>query len=351
MRILKRLTRRVTSITSIRGNMDDSHLTLLMFNLGNVEGVVRSANLVAGLVDELVIIDSSDDRTHGEIRNRLSNLPARVIRALPLGFLEPLRPFGLRCVRGGRVLMLDSDEITSQSLIEGMRDLRGKDAYWLPRVETAYGLVTHHCRLFMVGSVRYRGYIHEGPQVIGATGVAPASMAIIHFASGSQYFVDDQKLANRLRIEAVLRPLYTFNDVLREAAGWGATRALDPSLGDRPVGRLALRLLSRIGAVARVVADGSSPRANWLLANYAVLRRDYLSRLSPPERVRFRALYRAIADAGGPVKFLSLDDPEYVRGLTNTFHWDRSGAEVFMELVEFRFEHGYRKPDLVRLTV
>ena len=49
---------------------------------------------------------------------------------------------------------------------------------------------------------------------------------------------------------------------------------------------------------------------------------------------------KEIIEHGGVTKYLCFDNVDYVTGLASTFKWNKSGKEVFEELLKYRFEQG-----------
>ena len=117
-------------------------VALVIFCLDEVERVLVSIRSMLGIVDEMVVIDSSPPIEHGRLLHRTKTSGVKIYHVVPIGFPEPLRPFGLSKVDSDYALILDADEEITDPLKDDLRDLNEFEAYVLPRLEAGLGSYT-----------------------------------------------------------------------------------------------------------------------------------------------------------------------------------------------------------------
>ncbi|MDE1870270.1 MAG: hypothetical protein KGH71_04785 [Candidatus Micrarchaeota archaeon] len=154
-------------------------ISLLIFSINEPSQVVSLAKEMYRLVDDIVVIDSSDrknlDRLEIERRkNKLEKM--NVFHTVALGYAEPYREYGISKCKNNWILLLDTDEKLSVHLRMNLRrivDNADFDVLKIKRYEhvgpkgvtTSY--YTWQVRLFKKGSVRFLGLTHETPEMIG----------------------------------------------------------------------------------------------------------------------------------------------------------------------------------------
>ncbi|MGC8981980.1 MAG: hypothetical protein ACP5JU_03470, partial [Minisyncoccia bacterium] len=71
-------------------------LSLLLFSRNDTKNALSLAESMLNAVDEVVIIDSSDEKEHNELVEKARKYSKiNVFYALPLGYVEPLRSYGI----------------------------------------------------------------------------------------------------------------------------------------------------------------------------------------------------------------------------------------------------------------
>src|SRR6266571_6008151 len=157
-------------------------VAVLIFCLNEVEGVLRNIRSMQEFVDEIILVDSSSPEDHEALRSLASPCSAKIYHALPLGFPEPLRPFGLSKVESDYVFMLDADEEASETLMSNLRHLRDCDAYVVPRFEEHLSSYTYQLRLFRREAIRNQRRSFDFPVVLGRVGWLEKTHRINHHA-------------------------------------------------------------------------------------------------------------------------------------------------------------------------
>ncbi len=317
-------------------------LALLMFNRDETEGTARNIARLRAVVDEVVVVDSSSPTGNLELRAAVEPLGAHVYRALPLGHPEPLRPFGVSKVTADYIFLLDADEEPSPGLVEQLRKLTEHKAYVIPRFEVELHGFTHHLRLFRRDAVHFAGRSFDFPVVEGTVGHLDRAHAILHHAHMDTYFSDKSRAKRYFVVENYERP-FTRRYLTEALSLRTGTRTLpfplprrDP---DRPLSPPAVRAVIEI-EFARDLLLGRGIRAAAFNRRYSLGKASFLLSLPEAERVRVAEIARDLQRAGGLFPFLDFANPEYVDRLTASFAWDRSGLEVYEDLLAYRHEQG-----------
>lgn len=320
-------------------------VALLMFNLEDHEGILRNLRSLRSAVDEIVIVDSSSPESSERLRGPVEDLDGRIVRALPMGFVDPLRPFGVEQVKSRYVFLLDADEEASAPLKSRLRSLDDREAYVVPRFEAELSSYTYHLRLFRPDAVHYAGRSFDFPEVAGTTGWLDKSHGIIHRARYRTFFHDKSRVERYLTVENVERP-FTRN-YLQEAM---TVRLRDRSFslarpgGHRPgstspVSPVLTRLAIGIEFL-RDLAVGRGIRAASFGRRYARAKWKFLCELPESAREELLAIAREIDREGGLFPYLGLSEPAYVERLTAGFRWDMRGIDVYRRLLRHRHRTG-----------
>jgi hypothetical protein len=315
-----------------------------MFNRNEGPGIRRNLGAIDSVVDEVLIVDSSDPEEFERLNSDLSSAKVRVVRALPLGCTEPLRPWAFRQIASEQVLSLDSDEEASPELLRAVPTLRSADGYFLPRWEQKIDAYSFQLRLHRREALTYRGTIHESPVALGGTEQLSLPIRIVHHADYRNYLGKTPRGDGYLLIEAYERP-FSAEHLREEYPGRIGRTILGHGGGSISPLRAAMiaashrwRRYNRLNGL----------RGNYLtgkyLAGYVRARYRFFRSLSESERQLATTISREIATAGGVVKYLGFDRPGYIERMTESFPWDRSGSRALVELLRFRHQHGTPMP-------
>ncbi len=325
--------------------MTASTLGLLMFNLDENAAILRRVRALHSVVDEIVVVDSSDPSTSAELSSALVPFHARVVRVIPLGYVDPLRGFGLRQVRSDHVLLLDADEEPSPALMSALRRLSGHDAYVVPRYEVGLRSYTYHMRLFRPDAVAYRGRSYDFPQVRGRVGRLVPPYVLVHPLDPRTYLRDKDRARRYFTVEILERPFTRAYACERLVLRGGHAEVRLPlprsffSSPGSPLSPAAVHFIITL-ELARDLMQGKGPRAAAFNRRYALGKWHFFQGLPEPERRRTAVIAEEIRRSGGLPGYLGLTEPGYLERLTASFRWDRSGLDVYRELIEYRHEHG-----------
>lgn len=323
--------------------------TLLTFCRNDGARILANLDRLDGVVDDVVVVDSSDPGPAAALAEGMNAHGARLVRAVPLGNVDLLRPFGVAQVRTERTIYLDADERPGGDLVERLRSLTGADGYVVARREASLGVSTDHLRVFRTSAVAYDGSSHAFPLVRGRTDRVPPEAYLEHDADFDHYFD-----ARRGRFRSIVitewleRPFDRSH--LHDVFTWRAGRHT-LTLLPAPQASPSVPALSgpgvRLGAEATGIRE-SMTRGNlrWgrFQRHYARTIADAWASLSPDQRTHWGRIAGEVRAAGGLRRYLGLEDPDYVHRLTASFPWDRDGPTVLEELVEDRHRRGRPRP-------
>ena len=151
-------------------------LSLLIFSRNDTKNALDLTASLVKVVDQIVIIDSSDEKEHKELAEKAKRYrKIEVYYALPLGYVEPLRQYGISKCKNEWVIYLDTDERPNYELAKNIRNIISNskcDVFAIKRYEEATAsshtrFFTWQFRLFKKKEVLFKGIIHEQPVVHG----------------------------------------------------------------------------------------------------------------------------------------------------------------------------------------
>jgi hypothetical protein len=316
-----------------------------MFNLNEGEGISRNVESLANIVDEIVIVDSSAFDEYEKLVRSLEGSGAIVYRTIPMGFVDPLRPFGLSKVKSDFVFLLDADEEPSEHLKLDLRNLTEFDAYVLPRLEIQLRSYSYHLRIFRRAAIRYSGRSFDFPRVTGRIGYADRAHRIIHHADYHKYFDDKARAERYFTIESVERPFsrrYLKELLSLRLGGKSISFPLIERLRNDPGSRLsspAVRAVIELEFL-RDFLLGKGLRAALFSRRYSLAKWQFLCALPEPDRRRLAEIADDLEKSGGLFDYLGLNDPAYVERLTASFQWNLRGIDVYRNILDYRFRVG-----------
>lgn len=168
-------------------------LSVLIFSRNDVSDALGLIRDVYRIADEIVIVDSSTNKQHKSLLStkameHLGKL--RIVYVVPLGYPDPLRMYALGRCKNKWVLLIDTDERLSDyakdMIINEITNTKAS-AFAIKRYEYVKKnpgrFFTWQVRLFRRDKVRFKGILHEQPEVNGATLRASNSFYIKHMVA------------------------------------------------------------------------------------------------------------------------------------------------------------------------
>jgi hypothetical protein len=156
---------------------------------------------IRGIVDEVVLIDSSDEPRHALLKSQLKDFEhVHVYRLPPLGIAEAYRQYALRKVCSEWTLLLDSDErldgflkqrlpqLVKEDGVNGYMILR-QPVYIEEQQRRTVGANWYKTRLFRTRATRFYGLVHEQPKVSGKLQSLPQEYRMVHYVDVSSYWL------------------------------------------------------------------------------------------------------------------------------------------------------------------
>jgi hypothetical protein len=324
-------------------------VALLMFTCNDLDQALLRIETVRDQVDEIVVIDSSEPMHLGPRRRHFEDLSVRIHRALPTGYVDLLRPYGVSRVSSEWTLLLETDEEPSPGLMARLSTPGEMDAYWVPRYEQQLRGTTRHLRLFRTRAYAPGAEAYGHPQIRGRIGGLAPGEFLVHHRDFGRYLEGRDRSRRLLTIESYERPftgrmarqLLTFRGRGSETL-WPGSRLLAARLDEElsgPASHLVLWL-----EFLRSVATTGNLRLARFDRSYGLARWRFLQHLTTADRTLRLEIARELRRGGGMLRYLGFEDFGYVERLTAEFGWDRTGSEVLETLLHFRHEQGHPMP-------
>ncbi len=151
-------------------------ISLLIFSRNDTANALDLAKSLLGSVDQVVIVDSSDEKEHKELVEKArQHHKIEVYYTLPLGYPDLLRAYGIGKCKMEWILLLDTDERLNGEFVQNLKEVvKGTkcDAFAIKRYEEASpeghtAFFTWQTRLFKKANAEFKGIIHEQAIVHG----------------------------------------------------------------------------------------------------------------------------------------------------------------------------------------
>lgn len=184
-------------------------IALLMFNYNENEGIIKNIELMKDIVNEILIIDSSNIDNYSKLILKYKNIDKiKILRVFPIGYVEPLRRYALKHIKSEYVFYLDSDEEPNFNLINWLKNFNEDNisGYNILRQEKQFKCFDYQLRFFRKNAVEYKGMIHEIPPLLDVKRL-DGGKYIIHHQDFTTYL---NKRKAYLLVEAYVRPFSTF---------------------------------------------------------------------------------------------------------------------------------------------
>ena len=311
-----------------------------MFNYNENEGIIRNVELLKDVVNEILIVDSSDSDNYNYLKNKYESLNKfNILRVFPIGYADPFRMYALKNIKSEFITYLDSDEEPDEELIRFLSNFQyeGINGYYILRYEKALNCYDYQLRLFKKDKTFYKGMIHEFPKIEGLTSQLDNGKLIIHYADYKNYL---NVRPSYLLIEAYERPFSIFY-LSTQSNMFRLFKDEDKILSKSSVYLFAILLFLKktLIHITHSSLKLKLYKNDRFLLKYTLKRYNYFINLNNKEVLT--KINQCILLNDGLIKYLNLDDVDYVNKLTKNFSWNKRGIEIFEELVNFR--HNYKK--------
>ena len=348
-------------------NLENKTLSLLIFSKNDTKDAFDLAKSMLDSVEQVVIIDSSDDKEHKWLIHNTKQYPKiEIYYTLPLGHVEPLRLYGIGKCKGEWILYLDTDERINEQLKNDLKCLIEKpniSGYLINRITIENGskrIISKHTdkqlRLYKKNKVTYYGYIHELPKVKGKISLLNDKYSIkqIHTSIQSEKeiyrYIPIEIYENRLNYALMMR---------RAKNSFTKFLAMLLSVGKNPRNELskfdyfiyAVWMLFYNTAYS-FFKTKTIERLTFQGFNYNLIKVNYLFSLNDQQRKETFLIYQQILRSGGPIKYLGLNNPVIVNNLKYNYSninpksivpIDDKGVYYFIKLLEEKYYNSARK--------
>ncbi len=277
--------------------MGSATVALLTFNRNDSRATVELVRRLTGHVDEVVVIDSSEEAGWTDLLGGLRFPRERAVRSIPTGYADLLQPLGVAEVSSEWVFYCDPDEDPSPGLLGRLEHLDGADAFVVPRWERAVGAYTPHLRLFRKAAFLPPDPAYAFPTIRGTTRKLPRSERLVHRRDYRSALEGDY--ATRVMdLESFERPVD--NRWIRSVLSGSIGRRADPTPGhrvhqrERPVSEPAAALAAGLISIRELAKSGSPAWAKFQW-RYHRARAWFQNQLPLDERRRREEVVRANA--------------------------------------------------------
>lgn len=347
-------------------------LSLLLFSRNDTEKALSLIGDMYDSVDEIVLFDSSDNKTHEALlkeqkSRKLSKL--RIFYIVALGYLEPAVMYAFTKCRYEWILLLGTDERASPELRKDFRKiLRGSDAsaFAVRRYEDVSAgnrgaNFNWQIRIYRKGKAQFRGLIHEEPIITGRLERLEDPKYFLDHVSeirgnaSAQYHQMEKYMRMSYAIfnETMLDYLYKFtmpqtrnaHKTLIGRIGSGILVGYEKLTGRKDWQEIstfdyfnfyALRTFVTAIKERRIIGFFEAPRDAW---NWSSTISRWKNERDGKEVFEISKILRE----KGLTRFLELDKEKTIIGLNRKYRNRKQGVELLMNLLKERYGKEYAK--------
>lgn len=163
----------------------------VVINTKNAESTLARTLESVKFADEIVVVDMESTDKTVEIAKKYTKL---IHTFQDIGYADPARNFALSKATGEWMLVVDADEVVSETLAKKIEELIEKNdtaCYFLPRKNIIFSKwiqktgwwPDYQPRLFQKGTVSWEVGVHRQPDITGVSDYLPAEeeYALLHY--------------------------------------------------------------------------------------------------------------------------------------------------------------------------
>jgi hypothetical protein len=307
-------------------------VALVVFNRNDRSGVLSLLSKVGDAIPEVLLIDSSEPPESALLKASIEGHDYLTYRhVFPLGCTEPLREYAADLVKADRIVAIDTDETPTDGLLHRLSEPIDADVLWVPRRDAGIGSVRWLPRVYRPDSLRYEGWIHEEPRVLGTSARAAPDEGLEHLADYGHYLSERGRGDAYLPIESFERP-FTGRQAWSEFHSWACRLStLGSDVIPPPVA---------VAWLLRGLGRNASFEASSYFVEYVRARYHHFVGLSRALRRSAVEVSRELHRHGGVTAYLEFNDPEYVDRLSSGYPWASPPSHPLVELLLHRFRTG-----------
>ncbi len=347
-------------------------LTVLFFSRNDIDNAIGLVNDIKDVADEIVLIDQSDKEEKKKLmafKRRSKLRKFKVYDCIALGYPEPLQAYAFTKCTNEWVLRLDTDERIPEAFKRDIKRIvteTKSDSFAIKRYEFSgtdgkSNSTTWQTRLFKRSKTKYTGILDEQPSTDGrlekldavdyyishSEGLMNHEVRKRPFARYQEISRIDQRLSYELYNMKIIDYLSKFLAIKPETvkntiAGkvvinwmkfyeWIFFKKMDQEVGDFDY-FIYYSLINLAFVIQR-----KKPSDVFKIPAIAYRRLKNLNELKalPDGRIYFEI--SKIINKIGIIRFLELDNPDVMDGLTKKYKNKRQGVALLIELLKEKY--------------
>jgi hypothetical protein len=344
-------------------------LSALIFSKDDVDKATALIKDIYRIADHVVLVDSSSTANLRRLstykkRHRLENLD--IFHTVALGYADPIRMFGLKKCRYDWVLHLDTDERINDALKKGIKGIIGgtdAHAFAIKRYEEAHlngkatAFFTWQIRLYNKRFIRFKGIIHEQPEVDGAVERLGDKYRMLHITELKGKAVLDygrmemferfsyETFNNRI-LDYVSKITMPEQDIKETAIGkivQGALQgyeALTSKKRNDEIGVADYLALYSLRDLAYQIKSGDIPGMLHIMSNRALYTKRIRARNRETDSKVIFEISKKIENMG-ITRYLALDEDRTIKKLNEKYAGNRQGIGLLIKLLKDRYYGRY----------
>lgn len=311
----------------------DSTVGLLMYTFNDTGNIRKTLQRFDGHVDEFCIVDKSIDKYHNLLLEQVNGYPVKILRLMDLGKLELYHNLPLKIMNSTYIFRLYVGEEASEKLIKNLREFNKNAAYWIRSIERPYLSSTWQLRIFRRDSIRFKGFIHEQGEVSDSVKIKEDG----YFIDQDSDLGNSSKVRRYMAFDLIERPLAY--DYLSKKLPFvklfpfHRNKMISPSFFKLYM--IIYFLYSRLHGVG---SEEVKFPLDYLKLEYSIMRE-----MDPDLLVMCLKIYEEMREIG-PIRYLCLDDIDYIKSITEEDYFSEEGLKIFFYLLFYRFTAGKCAP-------
>jgi hypothetical protein len=165
-------------MNEMEGDSIKKKISAVIFTKDNQEKVSHLVKEIRNYVDEIVIIDSSN-QDNLKILKQKNGKYAKIYHFPPLGYADPFHLLGSQLANNEWILHLDDDEVPTKKLLENLQPDEKCSAILLPREEAFREFSSLKPRLYNKNKMAFSGVVHWSLIPLGET--KKSKIGLIHY--------------------------------------------------------------------------------------------------------------------------------------------------------------------------
>jgi len=313
---------------------------LLLFTKN--ERIEPSISKLYKFMEKIVVYDfESDPDVYQENKDVCNKYGCELYKIVDLGYIEVYRPLAFARFNTTFILNIDPDELPSTSFLNNLRNLPDADVIYVPRRAIGSRNVEYLPRIFKLGKITWRGYLHEIPIVEGTKVTLDDEFQITHMLDEINWDYEKNRREKFLKIECLIRPpvLHSFLNTYKKKRNGLISRIAMAIKPLSPISRPFLKSILTMYLMKELIFHKGRYRYSKFYRDYNLQKLDYFLSLPKEKQRLLIRLYYKVYEAGGPIKFLNLDDQNYMNFLS-TSNIPKSGYELLEYLLLYKLQFG-----------